>query len=270
MKFVIGFIVFYMLLVSFLFVKQRSLIYFPDNSKPVAVEGIEIVNVTTKDNVTLEAWYIPPKIEDRQIILLFHGNAGNHSHRMSKILDYLGAGYGVLLAEYRGYAGNGGEISEQGFYKDGRAYIEWLSSEKRVNSSRIVLYGESIGSGVATQMAVEYDVAGLILEAPFSSLLEFVGNKYFYVPVSLLLKDRFMNIDKISQINTSLLIMHGLKDEVIPFNLSEKLFKSAKDFKRLVDFPEGKHNNLYSFGASTHVLNFLTGINSDNEHNISE
>ncbi len=267
MKFLIGFILFYVLLIVLLFIKQRDLIYFPDNTKPVAVEGVDVVKVKTKDNIDLEAWYIAPSIENKPVIIFFHGNAGNYSHRIHKSVEYLNAGYGVLLAGYRGYGANSGTISEAGFYNDGRAYIDWLLQEKNIKLSQIVIYGESIGSGVAVQMATEYDISGLILEVPFSSLLEVATKRYFFVPVKFLLKDKFMNLDKIKGINAPLLIMHGVKDKVIPFDLSKKLFDKAKQPKKFVDFPLANHNNLYDFGASAHVLDFLASINSNNRDN---
>ncbi len=258
--FIISTALIYILFVAFLFITQRSMIYFPDKSKPAPVQGAEIVKVIARDNQKLESWYFAPKDKTKPVIVFFHGNAGNYSHRLYKVQYYLDAGYGVLLTEYRGYGGNSGEISEQGFYSDGRAYIDWLMSEKDFKSERIVIYGESIGSGAAVQMAVEYDVGGLILEVPFSSLLEIASKQYPFVPVKYLLKDRFMNIEKIGNINTPLLILHGNKDKIIPFASADKLFKAAKQPKKFIDFPDGEHNNLYDFGASSHILDFLAGI----------
>lgn len=255
---------FYILLIVVLFIAQRTLIYFPDKSKPAPVQGVDIVTVVTKDGQSLEAWYIPPAASDKPVIVLFHGNAGHYGHRIYKAQTYLSAGYGMLLAEYRGYGGNQGTISEQGFYHDGRAYIDWLLEIRNIDVGNIILYGESIGSGVAVQMAMEYDVKGVVLEVPFSSLIDIAGPQYPYIPVKYLLRDRYMNIEKIEKIDAPLLILHGREDQTIPFDSALKLFEAAKEPKKFVDFPQGNHNNLYDFGASQHVLNFLAGIDEKN------
>ncbi len=252
----------YILFVAVLFVAQRSLIYHPDTSRPAPIAGVEIVKVTASDDQKLEAWYFPPKSADKKVIVFFHGNSGHYGHRLYKVQNYMNAGYGVLLAGYRGYGGNLGKINEQGFYNDGRAYIDWLLSFKSVASRRIVLYGESIGSGTAVKMASEYNIGGLILEVPFASLLEVASQKYSIVPVKYLLKDKFMNIDMIADVNVPLLILHGDMDRVIPISSAKKLFDAAMQPKEFVSFPQGKHNNLYDFGASSYVLDFLAGINT--------
>ena len=260
MRFVAVIISVYVLFIVALFVMQRTLIYFPDKSRPEPVQGAEIVKVTAQDKQELESWYFVPKDKTKPVILFFHGNAGHYGHRLYKVRDYIAAGYGVLLAEYRGYGGNSGDISEQGFYNDGRAYISWLLSDKGVASEQIVIYGESIGSGTAVQMASEYDVAGLVLEVPFSSLLEIASQQYPFIPVKYLLKDHFMNIEKIKQIKAPLLVMHGQKDRVIPFSSAKKLFETANKPKKFIEFPQANHNNIYDFGASEYVLDFLAGI----------
>lgn len=253
---------FYTLSVVVLFTMQRSMIYFPDKSRPTPVKGAVIAKVITQDQLLLESWYFPATIPGKQVIVFFHGNAGNYGARIFKAQYYLNEGYGVLLAEYRGYGGNPGSISEQGLYLDGRAYIDWLINKKSVQIEDIVLYGESLGTGIAVQMATEYDVAGVSLEVPFSSLVDVASNQYPFAPVKYLLKDRFMSIDKIAKINAPLLILHGHKDKVIPFKFARKLFNKAVEPKKITEFPKGGHNDLYDFNAHTHVLGFLAGIDS--------
>ncbi len=250
----------YLLFVAALFIMQRSMIYFPDTSRPEPIQSAEIVKVVTQDKQELESWYFAPKISEKPVIVFFHGNAGNYGQRFYKVQSYLEAGYGILLAEYRGYGGNTGKPSEQGFYQDARAYINWLISDKKLKARQIILYGESIGSGAAVQMATEYDVAGLILESPFSSLVDVAARQYPFVPVKYLLKDKFVNIEKIHAIKTPLLVIHGDKDEVIPIALSKKLFKAARNPKKFIEFPQARHNDLYDYGALSYIMDFLTGI----------
>ena len=253
----------YIGVVAFLFFTQRSLIYFPDKNRPRMIEGAEIVSVRTSDGLNLESWYFPPKDDKTITIVYFHGNAGNYSHRLPKVRGYLRLGYGVLLAEYRGYGGNPGGPSEQGFYADGRAYIDWLKREKK--PEKIVIYGESIGSGTAVQMATEYDVSGLVLETPFTSLVDIAAAQYFFVPVRYLLQDRFDNIGKITKVKAPKLVLHGLKDGTIPYASGRSLFDAAPEPKNFVDFPDGGHNNLYDFAAADYVIEFLNRIQTSGE-----
>lgn len=257
----------YLLLLIGLYIYQRQLIYHPDISVPLKPDFAEPINVVTSDGLSLEGWYFSARDENKPTIVLFHGNAGNLEPRLFKAAQFVNNGYGVLLAEYRGYGGNDGQPSEQGFYKDGRAYIDFATKSLQIPSTKLVLYGESIGSGTATQLAMEYDVAALILEVPFDSLASVAQKHYFYMPVKYLIKDRFMNVDKIGKINAPLLILHGHKDNVIPYSHAQNLYKAAAEPKKIVDFPQGNHTNLYDFGAVQHILDFLTGIKLDNADN---
>ncbi len=262
MKFIAGVFLFYILFVAVLYIGQRGLIYFPDKSRPVAPDGVEVVTVLSEEGLEIQGWYIPPRDEGKGIIVFFHGNAGHYGHRIYKANYYIQEGYGVLLAGYRGYGGNGGQPSEEGFYRDGRAYISWL--QQKEPKRELILYGESIGSGTATQMAVEYDIRALILETPFSSLVDLASARYFFVPTRYLLKDRYANFSKISDIDAPLLILHGHSDTVIPFLSAKRLYDAASEPKVFVDFPQGNHNDLYAFSAYEHILHFLSGIGVSN------
>jgi len=264
---IIGGALFYLLLCAGLYFVQRTMIYFPDRSKPSPIEGAQVVSVITKDNQKIESWYFSPADPQKPTIIYFHGNAGNYAQRIYKAIHYIKAGYGVLLAEYRGYGGNDGDINEEGLYLDARAQINWLINEKTLSEEDVVIYGESIGSGIAVQMATEYKASALILETPFSSLYEIAASRYFFLPVKLLLRDKYMNIDKIKSVNMPLLILHGRKDNVIPFSSAEKLYERADQPKKLIDFEQGNHNNLYEYDAYMHVIDFLVGLGANNIDN---
>jgi len=250
-----------------LYFMQRTIIYHPDRSRPTDVANVERVRVTTDDNLILEGFYVAPSDGDKPVIVLFHGNAGHYGHRLFKASILSEGGYGVLLAEYRGYGGNPGEISEEGFYKDGRAFIDWIKEEHDVSSDRLVLYGESIGSGTATQMALEYDIAALVLEVPFSSLYDIAKQQYFFLPVKYLLKDKFLNDLKIKEINTPLMIVYSDNDKIVPAHLTKKLYDAALEPKEIQNFPQAEHYNLYEHGAAKVILDFISSALKENTDN---
>jgi uncharacterized protein len=245
---------------------QRSLIYHPNKAAPLPIEGVEIVKVKTPDGLSLEGWYISGGNPTGRTILYFHGNAGHYGDRIGKAMEYVSRGYNVLLAGYRGYGGNEGSPSEGGLYEDARAYRDYLLKEKNTLPSDLIFYGESLGGGVAVQMASEYsDAHALILETPFSSLYDVAKKDYFFLPVDVMLKDRFMSREKIAKINCPVLILHGRVDQVIPYQYAELLFNSAVEPKSFVEFPEGTHHNLYQLGAAQKIIDFLGRIDEQHE-----
>jgi fermentation-respiration switch protein FrsA (DUF1100 family) len=232
------------------------MIYFPDAAKPdiAHIPNAKIVEVTASDGVKIQGWYFPPRDESMPVVLQFHGNAGNISHRLHKALPLARQGYGVLMAEYRGYGGNPGEVTEEGLYKDARAYIEFLKNK------RVVLQGESLGTGVAVRMASEYDVAGLILESPYTSIGAVAQSIYRIVPVQLLLKDKFPSIDIIGKVKAPKLFIHGALDRTIPLGFGRKLFEAAPEPKTFILLKSAHHNDLYDHGAEQEVLRFLNSV----------
>jgi len=268
MNFIIGVVLFYALLCAVMYFAQRTMIYFPDKSKPALIEGAQLVDVKSSDGQQIQSWFIQGEDSTKPAIIYYHGNAGNFSHRIHKAIHYIQAGYSVLLAEYRGYGGNGGEITEQGIYKDARAQLEWLINEKGYTENQIVIYGESIGSGPAVQMATEYQAKALVLETPFSSLVELASRLYFLLPVKLILKDKYLNINKISDVYYPVFVVHGDLDSTIPIASAKRLFEKANQPKQFLEIKGGNHNDLYSFHAYKNVLEFLAGLeqkNTDNE-----
>ena len=268
MKIIFAIACVYCLFIFGLFVFQRSLMYAPDISRPNPSDRADVVTVDTADNISITSSFISAPVKARKTLVFFHGNAGNHGYRAYKAVPYVGAGYDVLLAEYRGYGGNAGHPSEQGLYSDARAQIKFIIEKKGVLEEQIILYGESIGSGVAVQMATEYpDVHALILETPFSSMVELASAKYSFAPVGLLLKDRYMSIDKISSLGMPVFIGHGKLDQTVPYSSAQKLYERARGNKNFVSYDLGGHNNLYDFGFADHVLDFLSGIPQNNIDN---
>lgn len=252
----------YFLLLIFLYLNQRNMMYHPNThiADPAAYGASRdiIVSYQTQDSISLNSWYFAGRPE-KPVILYFQGNAGHIGDRISKVKNFINKGYGVLLAGYRGYGGNPGNPSEQGFYQDARAAIAFLKANG-YSQNKIILYGESIGSGVATQMATEGQFSGLVLEAPFTSIVDVAQSKYFYAPVRLLLKDQYDNLYKIKNIHLPLLIIHGTEDQTVPIHWGHALASASNPPKRFVSLTGAGHGNLYDFGADLHVLEFLEKI----------
>ncbi|MGE0109091.1 MAG: alpha/beta hydrolase [Bdellovibrionales bacterium] len=202
------------------------------------------IGVTTEDVFSLKGWYAPAK-DKKTTIVFFHGNKDSliTAHTVAK--PYIAAEYGFLLVEYRGYSGLPGEPSEEGLYADARAYMNKLIASG-VAAKDIILFGHSLGSGVATQMAMEYEVAGLMLLAPFSSLEEMAQLRFPFVPAHYLLLDRFDNDKKIPALHMPLLVANGTKDTVVPPSQGKKLFALANEPKRFKSFPGFGHSDLFN------------------------
>lgn len=247
----------YFLLVLVIYIFQRHLQYFPNRDNPgtpaaAGVPQMSSVEVETSDGLSLVGWFAPPRQPEGKIVILFHGNAGNISHRAIKAAHLMDHGYGVYLAEYRGYGGNAGSPSEAGFYKDAEAALSWVEGQG-YSPAQFVIYGESIGTGVAVEMALRWHPHYLILEAPFTSAMDVARLSYYWLPVNLLMRDRFDSLSKISKIKSRLLIVHGDEDGVIPIGFANKLYESANHPKEFVTINGGAHSDLYDHHAG-HII----------------
>ena len=239
---------------------QRSLLYFPDQSLPdpraIGASSFAPVTLTTDDGLALTAWYMAPQSPDRPVIVLFHGNAGTIANRVFKAVPLVSPGNGLLLVEYRGYGGNPGRPSEDGLYKDGRAALRFLA-DAGVPAERIVLYGESLGSGVAVQLALEASIAALVLEAPYTSIPDVAGEHYPFLPVHWLTFDRFDNKNKIGRITVPLLVVHGERDDVIPVFMGRRIHALAPEPKQALFVPDAGHNDIFTREVVEAVLAFI-------------
>lgn len=253
----------YAVLVVIMFLMQRDFMYVPYQVFPkpelIGVGDMQVIEVTTADHLTLKALYKAPATPSMPVIVLFHGNGGSIAIRGYRARDFIDhGGYGFLLAEYRGYAANPGKPTEQGLYDDARAYMKFLTVDQKISQNRIVLYGKSLGTGIATQMALEYaDVRALVLEAPYTTMQAVAQRQMFWLPAYWLVQDRYNNIDKVQNLKMPLLVLHGEKDNIVPFSQGVKVFQNAQTNKRLETFSEAGHVNLYDFGAGAKVRHFL-------------
>lgn len=251
----------YGLMVGGLYLMQRQLMYFPDDERPApadwGVPEMEPVTLTTGDGLELLAWYHPAPSADRPVVAYFHGNGGHIGLRGSKVRPFLDAGYGVLLLTYRGYSGNPGRPSEAGLYADGRAALAFLR-RRGVAAERMVLYGESLGSGVAVQLATETRVAALVLEAPFSSAGDVAAHAFPFLPARQLVRDRFDSAAKIASVRAPVLVIHGERDRVVPPRFGRKLFEAANEPKESRFIAGAGHNDLHEFDVGAIAATFIS------------
>lgn len=262
-KSLIGILSVYVVLIALMFTFQRSLMYFPQG--PVAdaeikevFKDMEILQLKTEDNIELKFYMEPPANEKSPIILAFHGNGSLALSMYMKFLNLKSEGAGVLYPEYRGYGGNAGAINEVGLYKDADAYLAYLKIKYPNNP--IILYGQSLGSGVAVDLASRHigQYKGLVLEVPFDSVVNVVGDVYPFVPFkSLLLHDKYASIEKIGFITVPKLFLIAGQDDVVGAESGRRLFAAADSNKKWVEFPDANHFNVFQFGAEKAVQDFI-------------
>src|SRR4051812_41850638 len=248
-------------LVALMYVAQRSLMYFPERARtPPAAAGLfdaqEIV-LDTADGEKVIVWYVPPK-DGKPLMLYFQGNGGSLRMRADRFRAFVEDGTGLVALSYRGYGGSTGSPSERGLIADAQAAYAFAVA--RTPAERIVLFGESLGSGVAVALAATHRVGGLVLEAPFTSAADVGAAAYWYLPVRLLMRDPFRSDALIGKVRVPLLILHGARDGVVSIDLGERLFSLANEPKRFIRFAEGMHHDLDRHGALDAVRLFLTQI----------
>lgn len=257
----------YVIFVTIIIFKQRDMMYFPFGDKRPNIwlsNGMKVISVKTEDGLELESWYEPPKDSNAPVIVMFHGNGQSIAYRPPKVAHYREKGYGVLLAEYRGYGGNPGKTTEEGVYKDGRAYINWLIEDKQIPEKNIVLYGESLGSGIAVQMATEYDTKALLLDVPFNSTLAVAKMQFFFIPfLDHLMWDQYRNDLKISDVEEPIFMGIAGFDLVVPSHFGKELFDKANEPKTLKEYPNSGHMDLHYHGYPQDVVTFLESLDED-------
>lgn len=245
---------------ALMFMFQRTLQYVPQRGVLVPADWglseFRTFTVTTSDGIGIDLWHAPADGLTKPTVVLFHGNGGHMGYRADKALALREAGYGVLLAGYRGYGPNDGSPTEQGLYADGRAALDFLVKEG-VSGQKVVLYGESLGSGVAVQLATERRVGAVILEAPFTSIPDAAAFHYPWLPVRPLIHDRYDSLSKVSDVKAPLLIVHGEQDRVVPIHLGRALFAAANEPKTAAWLSAAGHNDLMEHGLIRHVIDFL-------------
>lgn len=227
--------------------QQRNLIYFPFGQVPdqlaIGLTGTTPVTFLTADGLTLHGWFVAQAPAPRFTVIVFNGNAGNRAMRAALANALAGQGMAVLLFDYRGYGGNAGSPTELGLREDARAALKHVLGRPDVDPQRLVYFGESLGSAVAAELAVEHPPAALVLRSPFTSLTDVGRFHYTYLPVAWLLRDRFDTLDRISRIRVPLLVIAGDRDRVVPASQSRRVYDAANEPKSLLIVRDADHND---------------------------
>jgi hypothetical protein len=246
-----------MAFVAFLYLAQRSMLYHP---RPThffpAAAGLPATEefVETKDGERVILWHVPPQ-DDRPVVIYFPGNAEIIAMRAGHHRALIADGIGLIALSYRGYMGSTGSPTEAGLLRDAEAAYQFAA--QRYAPDRIVLWGHSLGSGVAVALAAAHPVGKIILEAPFTSTADVAASLFPFVPVRWLMLDQFRSDERIAQVTVPLLVLHGERDAVVPIRFGERLFALAHEPKRFVRYPAGGHDDLDAFGASEEARRFI-------------
>ena len=259
-------VLFYILLLIVVFFFQGNLLYHPtvDNyiNDQIVREPTEIkkVKITTKDNIDLNGWFYNRNTDKFKTILFFHGNAGSLENRTYKLSHFKNLNVNFLIIAWRGFSGNKGKPSEKGLYEDAESAVRWLKT-KDINEKNIILYGESLGTAVAIEIAQNQKYAGIILESPFTSMID-MGKKYYpFFPVRFLLRDKFESYKKINNISIPLLIMHGKVDKIVPYDMGKKMYTLANEPKFFYSQEYGDHMVEYDDKLLLALKKFIQSLN---------
>jgi fermentation-respiration switch protein FrsA (DUF1100 family) len=271
------FVIYSVLIILFIMIFPRfiekGLIFHPgrgNDSETPDVYGIEYDDVIfrTEDGLNLNGWFVPGKKPspdaDLHTLLWFHGNAGNINRRLDNLkMIYERVPVNVFIIDYRQYGRSEGKVSEEGTYIDARAALAYLHSRDDINNEKIIFFGRSLGSAVAVHLALEEKCRALILETPFTSILEMGKMLYPFLPVKLLLQTKYDSLAKIGNIKVPILVMHGDKDDLVPFEHGKRLYDMANEPKEFYTIPGAGHNDTHIVGGDEYfdvIRNFVNKL----------
>jgi fermentation-respiration switch protein FrsA (DUF1100 family) len=260
----------YCTLMLILVLTQCSMVYYPNlpsrdlDTNPEHI-GLTYENVqfVTEDQQQLHGWYIPAR-NDSDVLLFFHGNAGNISHRLDSIGIFHHLGLSVFIFDYRGYGNSTGKPSEQGTYRDANAAYEYLLKEQQVNPGQLIYFGRSLGGAVASHLAVDHPPKALILESTFTSAPDMASRLFPIFPMRWLTRFSYSTIDNLKAIHCPVLIVHSPDDEIIPYDLGRKLYDAAHQPKQFLQM-RGGHNEGFILSGKDYtegLIDFLKTLNS--------
>tara|TARA_Y100000590_G_scaffold443390_1_gene572757 strand:- start:421 stop:1179 length:759 start_codon:yes stop_codon:yes gene_type:complete len=248
------------------FFYQRNFLYHPSvnnylkNQALSEPSEIKKVNITTNDEIDLKGWFYNKNLNKFKTVLFLHGNAGSLENRTYKLNHFKDLNVNFLIIAWRGFSGNEGKPNEEGLYEDGRSAIRWLKA-KGISERSIILYGESLGTGVSVEIAQNKNYAGVILESPFTSMVD-MGKKYYpFFPVRLLLKDKFESYKKINNIKIPVLIIHSKVDKIVPYKMGKAMYKLANEPKFFYSQEYGGHMVEYDEKLLLALNEFIQSLN---------
>jgi fermentation-respiration switch protein FrsA (DUF1100 family) len=250
-------------LVILVAVFQRRLQYFPFGGVPripggEAYRAIEEVEVVSRDGIKLRGWYWPGTMPVTVYVL--HGNAGHRGHRIDWLAEVHSRGASVFILDYRGYGGSDGSPTEEGLYLDAEAGARWLAAR---GAGKVVYFGESLGSAVAVELALRAPPAAMVLQAGFPSATSVARRAYPFLPVGLLLRDRFEAAKRIRRVACPILFIHGNRDSIVPVDLGRALHDSAPGPKEWFEVNGADHNDIADVGGAAYferIAEFLRRV----------
>ena len=269
LKFVFVLLAGYGLLVAFVYFMQGRMLYLPDvpsralTNTPTDI-GLDYqdVSIETTDGVALHGWFISG--QSSEVLLFFHGNAGNISHRLASIKQFVDLGLSILIIDYRGYGQSAGKITEKGIYRDADAAWRYLTENRGIASSNIVIFGRSLGASVASRQAAQQRPLALVVESSFTSVPDIAQDLYPWLPARWLSRLRHATRDYVADVHCPILVIHSRDDEIIPFQHGEAIFAAANEPKTLLPL-RGTHNDAFLYDERTYtdgLRMFLTGLSA--------
>ena len=257
------FLIIYFFIITLTYIFQRNLLYHPTENNysgdPLLVP-IKKIKIKTKDNIELVSWYHKKENQKFKTILFLHGNAGSLENRIHKINHLNNIKINFLIFAWRGFSGNNGKPTEKGLYEDAKSAIKWLKNNG-TDDKDIILYGESLGTAIAVEIAQNKNFAGIILESPFTSMVDAGKEKYPFLPVRFLLKDKYESNLKIKNINIPILVMHGKVDNIVPFYMGKKMYELANEPKYFYFSDYDDHMMEYNEKLLNELKKFINSLN---------
>ena len=248
----------YLGIIVYLYTNQQHMLYYNEHTiETPDIRGLAIqdLRLKTPDGETLQAWYEPPQ-PGKPVILFFHGQGGTLEMGKWRYIRMHKEGVGYLALAYRGFSQSTGSPTEKGLFIDGLTAYDWLRTQG-FHDSDIVIHGHSLGTGIATYVASQRPARALILEAPFTAASDVGAERYPYIPVSLLMRDKYLSRERIKDVHMPVLIAHGDRDSVVPFTEGQRLFALANEPKTFVRVSGGEHNTLVRDGVYHDYWRFL-------------
>lgn len=236
---------------------EERFIYYPNARIDITPRHIGLafddIFFTTADGVHLNSWFVPHP-EAKTTLLWSHGNAGNISHRLDNLkLLHEKVKINIFIFDYRGYGHSEGVVSEKGTYMDGEAALKYLLTREDVDPKRIVFFGRSLGAAVAAELATSEECLALILESPFASIREMARSAFPFLPIGPLLRIRYDTVEKVKRVKAPLLVLHGDRDDIVPFVQGRKIFEAAREPKEFYTVRGAHHNDTYIVGGNGYL-----------------